>query len=97
MTQPDRDTVMAVVDALLGGERIALMVGDGALMVGDGARPVELWLTEAFAARLRADLLKELQVLAAGLGPDADGYDAARDAAACYDAAIAAKRDKEIT
>lgn len=90
MTQPDRDTVMAVVDALLGGERIALMVGDG-------ARPVELWLTEAFAARLRADLLKELQVLAAGLGPDADGYDAARDAAACYDAAIAAKRDKEFS
>lgn len=90
MTKPDREAIMAVVDALIGGERIALLVGNG-------ARPVEVALAAAFAARLRADLLKELQVLAAGLGPDADGYDPARDAAACYDAAIAAKRERELS
>ena len=90
MTKPDREAIMAVVDALIGGERIALLVGNG-------ARPVEVALTAAFTARLRADLLKELQVMAAGLGPDADGYDAARDAAACYDAAIAAKRERELS
>lgn len=88
MTQPDRETLMAVIDALVGGERVALVVGDG-------ARPVEVALTDSFATRLRAEILKEMQVMAAGLGPDADGYDAARDAAACYDAAIAAKRERE--
>lgn len=51
MTKPDREAIMAVVDALIGGERIALLVGNG-------VRPVEVALTAAFAAwRVRSRTL----------------------------------------
>lgn len=84
----ERERILAAIDAVFCGERIALLVGDG-------SRPVEIALTAGEQARLRRLLKQELSILHAALGPDEDGYFAPADAAASYDEAIRARRERE--